>query len=231
VLTKKKKITKKEIKEDKLVTIYYKTIEFFNEYKKQIYIYGGTLLVIIIAVYWFVDRRSKNNDKASAELAKVLDFYERGSYQEAIDGNPANNVSGLKKIVDEYGSTDNGEAAKIFIADSYAALGKIEDAYKYYDDYSGNNKTFEATALAGKASYFEFKNEYLKAANTFNEAGHLSKENALNAEYLLKASINYISAGDKEKAKELLKKIKDEYKTSMAIRDADRYLALVEEPE
>jgi tetratricopeptide (TPR) repeat protein len=231
VLTKKKKITKKVIKEDKLVTTYYKTLEFINEYKKQIYIYGGIILVVIIAVYWYINQRTKNNDIASSELAKVLDYYTNGSYQEAIDGVPASNIIGLKKIVDDYGSTDNGEAAKIFLADSYAALGKLDDAYKYYNDYGGSNKMFEATALAGKASYYEYKKEYLKAADAFNEAARVSKNNSENAGYLLNASIDYIKVGEKEKAKGLLQKIKEDYKTSMAVREADRYLAMVDEQD
>lgn len=231
MLTKKKKITKKVIKEDKLVTTYYKTLEFINEYKKQIYIYGGIILVVIIAVYWYINQRTKNNDIASSELAKVLDYYTNGSYQEAIDGVPASNIIGLKKIVDDYGSTDNGEAAKIFLADSYAALGKLDDAYKYYNDYGGSNKMFEATALAGKASYYEYKKEYLKAADAFNEAARVSKNNSENAGYLLNASIDYIKVGEKEKAKGLLQKIKEDYKTSMAVRDVDRYLAMVDEQD
>ncbi|MCX6149437.1 MAG: hypothetical protein NTX22_02815 [Ignavibacteriales bacterium] len=229
MLTKKKKISKKEIKEDKLVTTYYKTIQFVNDYKNQIYMYGGILLVLVAVVYWYIDHRSSNNDKASTELAKVLESYERGAYQEAIDGKPASKSIGLKKIVDEYGSTQTGEAAKIFLGNAYAALGKMEDAYKYYNDYNGSNETFKATALSGKASYYEFKKEFSKAGDAFNEAGHVSKVNAMNAEYLLKASINYIDAGEKEKARELLKQIKEDYKTSTAVRDVDRYLVQVEE--
>jgi tetratricopeptide (TPR) repeat protein len=231
VLTKKKKITRKEIKEDKLVTTYYKTLEFIDEYKKQIYIYGGTLLVIIAVVYWYMNNKAKNDEKATTELAKVLDIYERGAYQEAIDGVPANNITGLKKIVEDYGSTNTGEAAKIFLADCYSSLGKIDEAYKYYDDYSGSNKIYKATALAGKAGYYESKNEYQKAAEEFNKASRISDDNALNAEYLLKAGIDYLHSGDKGKASEVLKKVKEDYKMTYAARDVDRYLVLAEEKD
>jgi hypothetical protein len=110
VLTKKKKISKKVIKEDKLVTTYYKTLEFIDKYKRQIYIYGGIILAVAIAVYYYINQRKQNNEAASAELAKVMDYYAKGSYQEAIDGVSASNIVGLIKIVEEYGSTENGEA-------------------------------------------------------------------------------------------------------------------------
>ena len=231
MLTKKKKISKKVIKEDKLVTTYYKTLEFIDEYKRQIYIYGGIILVVAVAAYWYINQRAKNNEAANNELAQVLDYYSRGSYQEAIDGVPASNIVGLKKIVEDYGNTENGEAAKIFLADSYAALGKMDDAYKYYNDYDGSNKMFKATAYAGKASYYEYKKEYLKAADAFNEAVHVSKDNSENASYLLNASVDYIKAGENEKAKGLLDKIKEDYNTSMAAREVDRYMALVDEQD
>ncbi len=229
MLTKKKKISKKEIKEDKLVTTYYKSLDFFNQHKNKIYLYGGIVVVVFAAIFWYVDNKAKNDDKASTELGKILASYEKGAYQEAINGKPAEKILGLKQIVDEYGSTETGEVAKIFLANSYSMMGKTEDAFKYYDDYSGDNKVFKATALAGKAGYYESKNEYQKAADLFLEAAHQSEENALNAEYLLKAGINFIDAGQKDKAKEALKSLKDEYKTSSAVREVDRYLALVKE--
>ncbi len=229
MLTKKKKISKKEIKEDRLVTTYYKTVDYFNQHKNKIYLYGGIVLVLFAAIYWYVDHKAKNNEAASTELGKILASYEKGAYQEAINGKPAEKIPGLKQIVDEYGSTETGEAAKIFLANSYSMMGKTEDAFKYYDDYSGDNKIFKATSLAGKASYYESKNDFQKAADLFLEAAHSSEENALNAEYLLKAGIDFIEAGQKDKAKETLKSLKEEYKTSTAVREVDRYLALVKE--
>jgi len=229
VLTKKKKISKKEIKEDKLVTTYYKSIDYFNQHKNKIYLYGGIVVVLIAAIFWYVNNKAANNEKATTELGKILASYEKGAYQEAIDGKKAEKILGLKQIVDEYGSTETGEAAKIFLANSYSMMGKTEDAFKYYDDYSGSNIIYKATALAGKAGYYESKNEYQKAADLFLEAAHQSEENALNAEYLLKAGINFIEAGQKDKAKETLQSLKDEYKTSSAVRDVDRYLVQVKE--
>lgn len=229
MLTKKKKISKKEIKEDKLVTTYYKSLDFFNNHKNKIYLYGGIVVVLFAIVYWYVDNKAKNNEKATTELSKVLASYENGAYKEAIDGKPAEKILGLKQIIDEYGGTETGETAKIFLANSYLMMGNLEEAFKYFDDYSGSNKIFKATALAGKAGYYESKNDFQKAADLFLEAAHKSDENALNAEYLLKAGVDFIEAGQKDKAKETLTNLKEEYKSAAAVRDADRYLALVKE--
>jgi len=42
----------------------------------------------------------------------------------------------------------------------------------------------------------------------------VSKENVLNPDYMLKAAINYIDAGNKEEAKDLLETIRKDYQTS-----------------
>ncbi len=44
---------------------------------------------------------------------------------------------------------------------------------------------------------------------------------------MLKAAINYIDAGNKEEAKDLLETIRKDYQTSTAFRDVDKYLTLV----
>jgi tetratricopeptide (TPR) repeat protein len=226
VLTKRKHISKKEIKEDKLITSYYQAVKFFDQYKSQVYIYAIALVVVVAGVYWYLSNKAANNEKADLELSRVMGLYDSGAYQEAIDGRAGTNILGLKKIVDEYGSTESGETAKIFLANSYNMLGKFDEAYKYYDDYSGSNDMFKAAALAGKASYYEAKNQMDKAADSFKDAARVSKENVNNADYLLSAGIDYYKTGNKEKAMEQFNKIKDEYKTSMANREAEEYLAL-----
>lgn len=227
MLTKKKKLSKREIKEDKLVTTYYKVYNYFNENKNRIGIYAGGLLVVIAAIYFYMNNKAENNLQAGVQLSRVMGLYDAGAYLEAIEGRQGTNIAGLKKIVSDYGSTDNGEIAKVYLANSYQMLGNIEEAYKYYEDYSGSSKIFKASALSGEAGYYANKKEYEKAANLYRSASRVSKENVSNPEYMLKAAINYIDAGNKEEAKDLLETIRKDYQTSTAFRDVDKYLTLV----
>ncbi len=226
MLTKKKKLTKKEIKEDKLVTTYYKAYNYFNENKNRIGIYAGAVVALILAIYFYINYRAESNKEAGIHLAKIMSLYDAGSYLEAIEGIQGKNIIGLKKIVAEYGSTENGETAKIFLANSYVMLGKIEEAFKYYEDYGGKNEIFKATALAGEAGYYAYKQDYEKAADLYLKASRVSKDNVLNPDYMLKAAINYIEAGKKEEAKDLLEIIRKDYQTSTAFREVDKYLTL-----
>lgn len=225
MLTKQKKLSRKEIKEDKLVEFYYRSQSFFEENKNTIIMYLGIAALVVVAVIFYLNYRSGQNEEAGMHLSKVMEMYDMGDYLGAIEGKKDVKLLGLKDIVAEYGSTENGETAKIFLANSYANLGKPEDAYKYYEDYSGDIDIYVAASLAGQASYFASKNEYEKAADLYLNASRVIKKDLRNADYIFLAAVNFFEAGETEQAKTLFQTIKDEYKTSMAFSQVDRYLS------
>jgi len=227
MLTKKKKLSRREIKEDKLVSTYYKAYGYFEENKKRILTYAFVVVAVIAAVYFYIQQKKEGNEKAGLALSKVMSPYDNGSYLEAIEGRQGV-YDGLKKIVEEYGSSENGEIAKIYLGNSYSMLGKTDEALKYYEDYGGSNELFKATALAGEASCYAVKKDYKRAAELYNNASKVSDENILNPEYMLNAAINYINAGEKDEAKELLTKIKKDFAASPVNKDVDRYLTVVD---
>ena len=174
-------------------------------------------------------QKREQNEKAGLELSRVMDIFNSGSYLEAIEGRQGTNIIGLKRIVEEYGSTENGETAKIYLANSYSYLGNYDEAFKYFEDYDGDIDVFKATAKAGMAGYYASKEEYKKAADLYKEAASYTDVDPQNPDYLLNAAVNYIKAGDKEDSKVLLNKIKENYKTSEAFKEVDKYLALANE--
>jgi TolA-binding protein len=228
VLEKRKKISKKQIKEDKLVTSYYQAISFFQDYQAKILIGAGIVAVIIVAVILWNNQRSSNNLKAAELLSKVIPLYDAGSYKDAVEGQKVSNITGLKEIVEKYGNSEQGEVAKIYLANSYSLLGNDEAAYKIFDDYSGSIPEFKAAALAGKAAYMESKKDYEKASDLYKDASKVIKSNPSNPEYLMKAGIDLINIGKKDEAKKLFETIKKEYKTSPVVNELDRYMVQVQ---
>ncbi len=227
MITKKKKLSKKEIKEDKLVSFMFRIEHFYEKYKSKLMLYGGILIVAIAAAYFYINKQDELNNRASLELSRIMDIFDSGSYLEAIEGIQGTNIIGLKRIVEEYGSTENGETAKIYLAGAYSYLGNYEDAFKYYEDYSGSINIYKASALAGMAGYYATKNKYEKAADFYKNAANIVEVNAQNPDYLLNSALNYYNAGDKDEARILFEKIKEDYSTSSARREVDKYLALV----
>ena len=227
MITKKRKLSRKEIKEDKLVSFVYKAQSFYEDYKNKIFTYGAVVVVAVAVAYFYVNQQRADNENAGVELSRTMVLYDQGAYLQAIEGQQGTNIIGLKKIVEEYGGTENGESAKIFLANSYSFLGNYEEALKYYEDYSGSIDYFKAAAIAGRAGYYSSKNEYEEAADLYLDAAGVTEVNAQNSEYLLNAGINLLKAGNKEDAKNLFETIKEKYSTTLAGREIGQYLGRV----
>ncbi len=183
--------------------------------------------MIAAAVYFYINQKAESNEKAGVELSRMMSLYDQGAYLEAIEGKQGSNIMGLKNLVEEYDGTENGETAKIYLANCYAFLGNYDEAIKYYEDYSGSVDYFKAASLAGRAGYYASKDQFEKAADLYLEASKLSSINSQNPDYLLKAGIYYQKIGNEEDAKVLFERIKEEYTASAANREVDKYLALI----
>ena len=226
MLQKKKKLSKKEIKEDTLITFYKSSRNFFEDNKNKILMYSGVLVLVAALVYLYSNEKAKENETAGLELSRVMDLYDQGQYLEAIEGKQGSNIKGLKLIVEEFDGTENGETAKIYLANCYSFLGNYEEAFKYFDDYSGSIDYFEAASLAGQAGYYAMNQNFEKAANLYLNASRVSALNAQNPDYMLNAGIYFLKIGDDDEAKILFNKIKEDYPSSLAYREVDKYLSL-----
>ena len=227
MLQKKKKLSKKAIKEDKLINFYKSSVNFFEKYQSKIFIYVGVLVVVAAAVYFYENQKIINDDKAALELSRIMPLFDQGAYLEAIEGKQGTNIMGLKNLVEEYSGTENGETAKIYLADCYSFLGNYEEAFKYYKDYDGGIDYFEAASLAGQAGYYAMNGDFDKAANLYLNASKQSQVNSQNPDYMLNAGICFLKIGENDEAKILFNKIKEDYSTSLANREVDKYLAAI----
>ena len=122
--------------EDKLMAVYYKAVDFFDKNKKNVYYVLSAIVIIIAGIIFFTNKRKADNEKASLELSKIQQIYNAGNFQQSVSGDSLGQTKGLQFIVDEDGSTENGELAKLMIANSSFNLRFFVEAVKYYKDYS-----------------------------------------------------------------------------------------------
>ncbi len=225
MLKPKKTISKKEIKEDKLVTSYFEARSWFEENKKLIGNVAGVLAAIVIAGVFYFNNVNTNNKEATTQLGKVLKYYDDGKYEIAVNGNPQENIRGLQSIVDDYGSTKTGRTAKLFLANAYYALGKYDKALEYFLDADLSDDLLKASALAGGGACYETKGDHANAALYFERAAAVDKTEIQAPENLHHAALNYAASGNKDKAIDLLKRLKKDYSNSAYAREADRFIA------
>jgi len=227
MLRPKKKITRKQIKEDKLITTYFKIYDKIYDYRKHL-IFGGIAIVVValIGVLYFTNVQAEN-ERAMTALGKVYPLYDEARFERAINGVPEQNIPGLLEITENYSGTEAGRIASFYLANAYYHLGDYDNAYRYFRDFSGADDLLRASALAGRAAVYEVRGEYTQAAEYFEQAAVRYNRTAVAAENLKHAGRNYLEAGERENALRVFEKLKNDYPDSPFTQDVDRYIAQI----
>jgi len=225
MLQPKKKITKRQLKEDALITSYAKARAFYDAHKRTISMSITAVAVVTIALVVYVKNRQENSESALARLGAIATYYDNGQYQLAVSGIPERNLPGLAAIVEEFGGSPGGEIARFYLADAYYQLGQYDQALSHFENFSAPNPTLEASRLSGIAACHEALGHYGDAAEHFERASAVDSDGALAAENLNHAARNYALAGDREKAIQLYQRVKKDYPASSFGRDAERFIA------
>lgn len=132
-------------------------------------------------------------------------------------------VTGLLKIVKNYGSTAAGNRANYMIGASYLHINEYDKAIKYLKEFDGNDANqiqSRAYMMLGHA-YAEKKNtgealDYYKKAAEVN-----SKDEAFSADALLTAAAYAGTLNKNEEAISLYKKIKEKYPKTVAVQNGE----------
>lgn len=226
-MKKHKNFSRKEIREDKLITFYSKFSNFYREHTQYFQIALGVVAVIVVLVIIMQNQAAIENEEASLELSRMMSVYNAGSYSEAIEGRPGTTMMGLRKVASEYDGTAAGEAAKIFLGNSLYFLNKYQEAIDVYEDYSGENPLHKAASYSGIGACYEAMKNYENAADYYEKAANVKEHNILNAEYLVNAGVMYLKTDNHDKAKELFNTVKKEYKGNQFAQTVEQYLAQV----
>jgi len=220
-----KKIRQKELKQDKLVTTYFQSKDWFGnpDNKKKVYIGVGIVAILIVAVFFYMSNKKAKNEEAELKLSPVITVYDAGKYQEAINGDAQAGTMGLLQIVNEYGSTNAGNTAKVYLANCYYNLKDYDNALKYFDDYSGNVDMLKASSLSGMGAVYEAKGDLKKAAEYFEKAAKVNKDVVINQENIFYAVRAYNLAGDKDNARRMYDLLKKDYPKSKYLTDVKKF--------
>jgi tetratricopeptide (TPR) repeat protein len=225
MLRPKKKISKRDLKEDALVSTYVRLTSFYEQNKRVISIGITAVVVAVFALVIYMKNRSENNEKAITALGAIFESYDAGQFQRSVDGIPEKNIQGLRSIVDNYGGSAAGEIARFYLASAYAQLGRYDEALREFEDCSLSGELLSVSRLSGIGSCYEAKSMFKDAAAFFEKAATQYPKDVSAAENLNNAARDYGLAGDRERAIDLYKRIKKNYPTTAFARDADRFIA------
>lgn len=223
MLKPKSRLSKKKIKEDKLVTFYFNAIEYYNKY--QNYILGGlaAVVVLVLVSVYFSNMQTEKEGKASGKLAVARMHLSQMNTKVAIDT--------LEAVISEFSGTNSAGVACFYLANTYFQQQNTESAQIYYqkylDDYD-DDALISSSSLAGVAACLEQKKEYKEAAKLYEKSTQKYPQVFDSADKLMSAARCYRLAGIKENAKKIYEQVIEEYPNSGYKNDAELFLAQLE---
>ncbi|MBO6169562.1 MAG: tetratricopeptide repeat protein [Bacteroidales bacterium] len=202
-----------------------KTDQFYNENKKTIWTVVAVLAVLALAIFAYIKLIYQPKCVEAAQQAYPAEqSFADGEYELALKGD--GNVLGLADIVDQYGAKA-GSAVFMEAGISALQLGEYEQALQYLKKYKGKEPIAAARALACEGDAYAGLEKYNEAVAAYLKASSKA-DNVFAASYLLKAGILYEQLGNKAKALECYKTIKDKYPQSIEGYDIDKYITRAE---
>ena len=214
MLKPRKQITKKQLKEDSLVTFYFKAQEWLEVHGKTLMIAAAAVLLAIAGFAYYLYAQTQAEKTASVDLARATRTLETQDYQNAI--------SQLSGIVDSYGRTTSGKIARLHLAQAFFQTKEYANArssYKKFISSFNGDDYFLAAAQGGMAACFEAEKKYDEAAETYLKAVD-AYSSVLDPSMLLNAGRCFNEAGNKEKAKKALNRIIEEHPKAAEKDDA-----------
>ncbi len=209
------RITKRQMKEDKLVTTTFKVTEFVQTHSRTFIIALAALAAVTAVVVFTISSRSAKSREAAGLLGRA--------YLTMTVGNAELSVNDFKTIVEDYGGSSSAPLATYYLADLYFRNGRYEEALKYFQLYVDNyhhNQFLTVASLVGVAdSYMELERPasagefYLKAFQADTAGLEATRQ-------LLRSGQAYLLAGEKVKAEGVFQQIIDGYPYSLQIQDA-----------
>lgn len=199
----KKRIKKRRMKEDQLVTFTVKASQFIQQYFTHVVI-GLVVLVVAAGAILISGHLRRSAARASErEFALAMSQYNVRDLQAA--------TASFKQIADKYGSTAGGEISRYFLGKSLLAQGNYDEALQSFDRYlskSPKDAPFRSAATIGKATCMEGLRNFAPAAEALEELSHtLDKKDPRYLEILYQTGSDFEQAGSRDKAVELYRRV------------------------
>ena len=216
---------KEAIRRENIEETVSKTDQFYNEHKKTIWTVACILAVIALAIFAYIKLIYQPKcAEAMQQAFPAEQSFAAGEYELALNGD--GNVLGLADIVSEYGAKA-GKAVYMEAGLAALQLGQFEDALNYLKKYNGKEPILAARAISAQGDALAGLERFQEAASAYLKAADKS-DDVFAAGYLLKAGIMFEQLGQKAKALDCYKTIKDKYPSSIEGYDIDKYISRAE---
>lgn len=167
-LVKHQKLTKRQIKEDPLVTAAFRGTQVWEQHGSRILIGLGVLVLLVLLVFFVSRSRAQTEERADADLFRAEMSVGQNDYASAVQM--------LREIVDSSPGTNAARSAMLYLGDAYTAQGKPGEAVNWYRRglaKAGKDREAKVAGLSGLAAALEDRGDFAQAATNYAELAKL----------------------------------------------------------
>lgn len=216
-----KRISKKELKEDVLISLLQKGNRYIKENTTKIQIYGGVGIGIIILIIFGISTIKSSSTKAQSEFTKAQNLYLMASPIQPEGYRQAK--KGFQDFQEKYGRNKWANAALFYQGMSHYQLKEYKDATGCFERFLKKNQEHLLAPVSQEklANIYEQQRQFKKAISAYQELIQKYPE-GFNISYAyLSIGRCYEELGDKSNAIKSYKKV---LAKSAWVDDAQFYL-------
>jgi len=214
------RLNKKDLKKDPLLDSVLKAQTFYEKNKNNITYSVVAVIIAALLVVWVMALQNEEEQSAVTLLGKAQVEYDNFNYTKAREF--------LTELRETLGGTDAEIQGTFLLANLEYNQQNYSEAKQLFnefiDEYSGS-EILLSSAYAGIAACLEQADNYNDAAENYEKASSIA-DGSQAAEYLYLSGLDYQNADNQEKAKEIFRKLIDEYPDSPKKYDAQTKLIL-----
>ena len=198
----RRKLSKSELREDEFVEWIMQAVEYVKE-RASLFVGGAVaVIVVIMAINYFIESKEVDRLKAAALLGDVLWVEQGGEQAEAIRY--------AEDLVSSYAGTPAAAQGTVLLANLHYAQGRYAEARSYYQRYLDNYEPVDVLAYAaqsGLGACLEAEGQFLAAAQHYEAYAAQQAGTIREAMARMEAARIYGLAGDSDKQQALLEEV------------------------
>jgi tetratricopeptide (TPR) repeat protein len=214
-LVKHQKITKRQMKEDPLVTAAFRATEVWEQFGRRILMIAGALVLVGLLVFFVARTRAQAEQRAMGDLFRATVALNQG---DAASASPM-----LRELVDNSPGTKAAREAMRLLGDATLAQKNAAEAatwYQKYVDKSGGDKGAQKAGYLGLGAALEDGGRFRQAADAYAKAANLSTTDNEKGLAMLYQARGLARAGQNQQAIEIYTKVAAMSGAEIPIRDA-----------
>jgi TolA-binding protein len=218
----KKRLSRREMKEDRLIATAQKVERFYDQNRNLVWAGAAIILVAVVAVFLIRANMRRSFEEASLDLTVAKLMFQAGRIAEAEPQ--------FQAIRERHGGRIAGEA-QFYLARTAFMRGDeaaAEAAFREYVDNYHIDRYLDVAAIAGLAASMEAQGKYAEAAETYMSIPRQYRKHYYSPEAMFQAARCYLWADQKDKAVETYLLLQRQYPSSTLKTKASRAVAQIQ---